>query len=48
MIIPNEFIDLMKVIRIKMNAFCAEMPFDRFGKELRIVGIGCGDFVCMV
>ena len=47
MIILNEFIDLMKVIRIKMIVFYAEMPFDRFGKELRFVGVCLGDFVCM-
>ena len=46
-IILDEFIDLMKVIRIKMVAFCAEMPFDRFGKELHFVGTGLGDFVCV-
>ena len=47
MIILDEFIDLMKVIRIKMVAFYAEMPFDRFGKVLRFVGVGLGDFVCV-
>ena len=47
MINRNEFIDLMKDIQIKMVAFYAEMPFDRFGKELRFVGIGLGDFVCV-
>ena len=47
MIILNEFIDLMKVIRIKMVAFYAEMPLDRFGKELRFVSVGLGDFVCV-
>ena len=47
MIILDEFIDLMKVIRIKMVAFYAEMPFDRFGKELHFVGVGLGDFVRM-
>ena len=48
MIILDEFIDLMKVIRIKMIAFYTEMPFDRFGKELRFVGVGLGDLVCEV
>ena len=47
MIILNEFIDLMEVIRFKMIAFYAEMPFDRFGKELRFVSVGLGDFVCV-
>ena len=36
MIILDEFIDLMKVVRIKMVAFYAEMPFDRFGKGLAL------------
>ena len=45
MIILNEFIDLIKVIPIKMVAFNAEMPFNRFRKELRFAGIGLGDFV---
>ena len=48
MIILYEFVDLMKVIRIKMIAFYVEMPFDRFGKELRFVGVSLGDFVCVV
>ena len=48
MIILNEFIDIMEVIRIKMVAFYAEMPFDRFGKELRFAGVGLDDFVCVV
>ena len=43
MIILYEFVDLMEVIRIKMIAFYAEMPFDRFGKELRFVGVSLGD-----
>ena len=45
MIILDEFIDLTKVILIKMVAFYAEMPFNRFGKELRFVGVGLGYFV---
>ena len=45
MIILNEFIDLMKVIRIKMVAFDAEMSLDRVGKELRFVSVSHGDFV---
>ena len=40
MVILYEFVDLIKVIRIKMNALDAEVPFDRFRKELR--------FVCLV
>ena len=45
MIILAEFIDLMKVIQIEMVAFYAEMPFDRFSKELRFVSVGLGDLV---
>ena len=48
MIILYEFNDLMEVIRIKMVAFDAEVPFDRFSKELCFVGVGLGDFVCVV
>ena len=45
MIILNEFIDLMKVIRIKMVAIDAEMSLNRFGKELRFVMVSLDDFV---
>ena len=31
-----------------MITFYVEMMFDRFGKELRFVGIGLGNFVCLV
>ena len=48
MIILDEFIDFIKVIRIKMIAFYAEMSLDRFGKELRLISIGLGDFVRVV
>ena len=48
MIILDEFIDFIKVIRIKMIAFYAEMSLDRFVKKLRLISIGLGDFVCMV
>ena len=41
MIILDEFIDLIKVIRIKIIAFYAEMSLDRFGKELRLISVGC-------
>ena len=47
MVIRNEFIDLMKVIRIKMVALYAEMPFDRFSKELHFVSVGLSNFVCV-
>ena len=45
MIIVYEFVDFIKVIRIKMFALYVEVPFDRFGKELRFVGVCVGDFV---
>ena len=45
MIILNEFIDLMKVIRIKMVAVYAEMSLNRFGNKLRFVSVSLGDFV---
>ena len=45
MIILDEFIDFIKVIRIKMFAFYAEMSLNRFGKELRFVSVSLGDFV---
>ena len=48
MIILDEFVDFIKVIRIKMVAFYAKMPLDRFGKELRFVSVSLGDFVRMV
>ena len=48
MIILNEFVDFIKVIGIKMIAFYAETPLDRFGKELRFISVGLGDFVRVV
>ena len=48
MIIVDEFVDFIKVIRIKMIAFFAKMSLDRFSKELRFISISLGDFVRMV
>ena len=48
MIILDEFVDFIKVIRIKVVAFYAKMPLDRFGKELCFVSVSLGDFVRMV
>ena len=48
MIILNELIDFIKVIRIKMFALNAEVSFDRFDKELRFIGVCLGDFVVVV
>ena len=48
MIILNEFVNFIKVIRIKMIAFYADMPLDTFSKELRFISIGLGDFVRVV
>ena len=47
MIILYKFIDFTEVIRIKVFAFYAEVPFDRFCKELRFVCVCLGDFVIM-
>ena len=48
MIILDEFVDFIKVIRIKMIAFYAEMSLNRFGKELGFISVGLGDFVHVV
>ena len=48
MTILYELVDFIEVIRIKMFALYAEVPFDRFGKELRYVGVCLGDFAVMV
>ena len=48
MIILDEFVDYIKVIRIKMIDFYAEMSLDRFGKELRFISGGLGDLVRVV
>ena len=45
MIILYEFVDFIEVIRIKVFALFAEVPFDRFSNELRFVGVCLGDFV---
>ena len=45
MIVLYELVDLIKVIRIKVFALYAEVSFDRFGKELRFIGVCLGDFV---
>ena len=45
MIILYKLIDFIKVIRIKMFALNTEVSFDRFGKELRFIGVCLGDFV---
>ena len=46
-IILYKLVDFIEVIGIKMFALYDEMPFDRFGKELRFVGACLGDFVVM-
>ena len=45
MIILYKLIDFIKVVRIKLFALNAELPFDGFGKELRFVGVCLGDFI---
>ena len=48
MIILDEFVDVIKVVRIKVIALYAKMPLDRFGKELCFFSVSPGDFVRMV
>ena len=48
MIILDEFVDFIKVIRIKMIAFYAEISLNRFGRELRFVSVSLGDFFHVV
>ena len=48
MIILDEFVDFIKVIRIEMIAFYAKMSLNRFGKELRFISVSLGDFVRVV
>ena len=48
MIILDEFVDFIKVIRIKMVTFYAEMSLDRFGKGLRFISVSLGDLVRVV
>ena len=48
MIILDEFVDFINVIRIKTIAFYGEMSLNRFGKELRFVSVSLGDFVRVV
>ena len=45
MIIIYEFVDFIKVVQIKMFAFYAKVPFNRFSKELCFVGVCLVDFV---
>ena len=45
MIILYKLVDFIEVIRIKMFALYAEVPFNSFGKELCFVGVCLGDFV---
>ena len=45
MIILYELVDFIKAIRIKMFALYAKVFFDRYGKELRFIGICLGDLV---
>ena len=48
MVLFYEFVDLIEVIRIKMDALDPEVPFDRFSRELRFVCVGLGDFVSVL
>ena len=48
MIILDEFVDFIKVIRIERIALYAKMSLNRFGKELRFISVSLGDFVRVV
>ena len=48
MIIFDEFVNFIKVIRIKMIAFYVKMSLNRFSKELRFISVSLGDFVRVV
>ena len=48
MIMLCELVDFTEVIQTKMFAFYAEVPFNRFSKELRFVCVCLGDFVIMM
>ena len=48
MIILDEFVDFIEVIRMEMVALYAKVSLNRFGKELRFISVSLGDFVCMV
>ena len=49
MIIHYELVDdFIEVIQIKMFALYVEVSFDRFGKELRFIGVCLGDVVIVV
>ena len=43
-VILDEFVDLIEVVRIKIFTLYAKVPFDRFSKELLFVSVGLGDF----
>ena len=45
MVIVYELAEFIKMIRIKMFTLYAEVPFNRFNKELHFVGICLGDCV---
>ena len=47
-VILDEFVDLIEVVRIKMVALDTKVPFDRFSKELCFVGVGLGNFVSVL
>ena len=48
MVIFYEFVNLIKVIRIKIDALDSEVPFDRFSKELCFICVGLGNFVSVL
>ena len=48
MIILDELVDFIKVIRIEMIALYAKMSLNRFGKELCFISVSLEDFVRVV
>ena len=48
MIVLDEFVDFIKVIRIEMIALYAKMSLNRFGKELRFISVSLRDSVRVV
>ena len=48
MIILDEFVDFIKMIRIETIALYAKMFLNRFGKELCFISVSLGDFVRVV
>ena len=48
MIILYEFVNFIEMIRIKMFALYAKVPFNGFGKESHFVSVCLGNFVIVM